>query len=449
MTPRRTPIDLHELCISYRYVGAMGLPRDIIEEISHFLHKDVRALKACSLTCRALFSAVRRLIHRRVSLATRKDHRPRKLVDRIVAKVFPSRGRRVHEANMRYLSAAGKRRLLGYAREVYIDIGQSLVPETLEAYLPHFRSLNRVQTLGINHFDLTKFLPTFERYFVQFVPTLRSLHLPQVMGDASEVLKFICNFPQLDDLSLTLHSSYHVEVPPGLSMEHSPPLKGTLVLRGSVSTPVRFLLEIPGGLHFRSIDANGVDKAELDEILVTCSSTLEEFSLRPRSRKFTQHHHAKPCRSLNHPLRYPALDIADLSGNSVLARFKLRVDLEDLTRIPSLLHKTLSTISSPAFSEFTLKLESSPTESRFFHLLSSKAVWGVGWGVIDRDLNKIARAIGRDIRLVVRVGMDGGVWSPEFRQFVRGMFPLMGARGLVEVEVVKPTFKVEGGQFIC
>ena len=267
----------------------MGLPREIIEEILGFLQKDVRTLKACSLTCRALFSAVRGLIHRRVRLATWK---PYKLVDRVAARVL--RGRRVHEAYMGHLSMAEKRGLLGYAREVYIDIGQGFTPDILECYLPHFRSLNQVQTLTIGHFDLPKFLPTFERYFAQFVPTLRSLHLPQVIGNTHDVLEFICKFPHLDDLSLTLRLSNYVDVPSGLSVERSPPLKGTLVLEGLVSTPVRFLLEIPGGLHFRSIDAGGVDKAELDEILAACSSTLEVFSLCPRSCEFTQYTIRRP-----------------------------------------------------------------------------------------------------------------------------------------------------------
>ena len=289
MTAPRTKVDLYGLCVSYRYVGAMGLSREIVEEILRFLHEDIRALKACSLTCRALFSAARRPIHGKVRLATWKVYRPYGLVDRIAAKVL--RGRRIHEAHMRYLSMAGKHGLLGYARELIIDVGSSLAPETLEVYLPEFRSFSQVQTLRISHFDLKNFLPLFERCFAQFVPTLRSLHLPDVVGGNHEVLEFICKFPCLDDLSLTLSSSYCVDVPPRLSTEHSPPLKGKLILRGWGSTPARFLLGIPGGLHFRSIDAGGVDKAELDEILVACSSTLEEFSVYPRSCKFAQHNH--------------------------------------------------------------------------------------------------------------------------------------------------------------
>jgi len=264
----------------------MGLPRDIIEEILRLLHKDLRTLKACSLTCRAMFSVVRRLIHRRVRLVAQKSYCSSKFVDRIAERVL--RGRRVHEAHMRHLSIAGKSGLLNYARELIIDAGQNLVPETLEVYLPHFRSFGQIQTLRIRNLDVTRFLPTFDRYFAQLAPALRSLHLPDFVGGVHEVLEFICKFPHLEDLSLTLPSSYCVDDSPKLSGERSPPLKGTLVLRGCMSAPARFLLEIPGGLHFRSIDAGGVDKAELDEILVACSPTLQVFSLCPQSRKFTQ-----------------------------------------------------------------------------------------------------------------------------------------------------------------
>jgi len=107
---------------------------------------------------------------------------------------------------VRYLSEAGERGLLGYAREVYIEVGQSLIPETLEAYLPHFRSFTQVHTLKIDYSNPAKSLPAFGRYFAPFVLTLRSLHLPYVAGGVYELLEFICKFPHLDNLSLTLSS---------------------------------------------------------------------------------------------------------------------------------------------------------------------------------------------------------------------------------------------------
>ena len=220
-------------------------------------------------------------------------HPPCKLVDRIAAWVLRGRGAMDwREAHMRYLSMARKHGLFVHAREVYIDIDQCFLSETLEAYLPRFHSFTQVHTLRISGFDVARFLPAFEQYFAQFVPTLRSLYLPYVMGGLHAVLEFICKFPHLDNLSLTLSASYCTDIrpPPRLSVEHSPPLRGTLVLRGWASVFVRFLLKIPGGLHLRSINVGGVDREELDKILVACSSNLEVFSLHPLSREFIQYY---------------------------------------------------------------------------------------------------------------------------------------------------------------
>ena len=289
-----TAVDLHRLSLSYRSIGAMGLPRDIIEEIVQLHRGDSKTLMACSLTCRALFSAVRGLVHESVRLSPWRNYPPHKLKDRVKEKVLSGWRPRTDsdwcEVHLRYLSMGGKRGLLGYTREVNIDIGYSFTPETLEVYLPHFRSFNGVHALRISCFDLAKFLPPFERYFAQFVPTLRSLSLPYTKAGTHEILEFICKFPHLDDLSLTLSYAHSIDVPPKLSVEHSPPLKGTLVLRGSAPISARFLLKFPGGLHFQSIDVGAVDKAELDEILAACSSNLETLSIRPRSRKFTQYY---------------------------------------------------------------------------------------------------------------------------------------------------------------
>ena len=287
-----TTVDLYRLCLSYRCVGAMGLPRDIVEEIIQLHRGDLKTLRACSLTCRALFSAVRGLIHERVRLSPRRSYPPHKLKDRIEEKVLPGWRPRTDwcEVHLRHLSMGGKLGLMDYARELCIDIGLDFTPESLEVYLPHFRSFNQVHTLRISTFDTPKFLLTFKRYFGQFVPTLRSLHLPYVKGSTHEVLEFICRFPHLDDLCLTLPYARSIEFLPMLFMEHSPPLKGTLVLRGSGSVLAQFLLEIPGGLHFQTIDVGAVDRVELDEILAACSSNLETLSIRPRSREFTQYH---------------------------------------------------------------------------------------------------------------------------------------------------------------
>jgi len=128
-----------------------------------------------------------------------------------------------------------------------------------------------------------------------------------------------------------------------------------------------------------------------------------------------------------------------------LTRFELRVDrTEDLSLVLSPLRKTLSTISSPGFSKFILKLGYCPKAVCFLQLLSGEVAWGDEWGMIDRDLNDMARAIGRDIRLVIRVGVGDEVWSPTLRALIGDVFPLMKARGLVDVEVVKSVHTESG-----
>jgi len=132
-----------------------------------------------------------------------------------------------------------------------------------------------------------------------------------------------------------------------------------------------------------------------------------------------------------------------------LARFQLRVDRpDDLNRILIPLRETLSTISSPAFSEFILKLEGCPMENRFLQLVSGEVAWGSKWELIDRVLNDMMCRIGRDVRLIIQVGAGGGVWTPRLGELVGGVFPLMNARGLTSVEIARPMIRARGDQFI-
>jgi len=121
---------------------------------------------------------------------------------------------------------------------------------------------------------------------------------------------------------------------------------------------------------------------------------------------------------------------------------------DDLDLVLPPLHATLSTISSPVFSEFTLNLEGYSMETRLFQLISGPRAWGDGWGMVDRDLNDMVRVVGRDIRLVVQVEARGGAWTPMLGELMGAVFPLMNARGLVSVEVAKPKLRAKGERFI-
>jgi len=137
-----------------------------------------------------------------------------------------------------------------------------------------------------------------------------------------------------------------------------------------------------------------------------------------------------------------------LSRNLALTKLQLHVDSpDDLDHVLSPLLETLSTISSPAFSEFVLKLEGCLMENRFLQLISGEATWGREWEPIDRHLDGVVRVTGRDIRLVLQVGAGGGVWTSRLGELVGDVFPLMYARGLMSVEVAKPIVRTGGERF--
>ena len=137
-----------------------------------------------------------------------------------------------------------------------------------------------------------------------------------------------------------------------------------------------------------------------------------------------------------------------MSRNSALTRFELRVNYpRDLVPALSRLRGTLSTISSPAFSELTLRFVGYPIEPLFLRPLPGEVLWGDNWGIIDGKLNDMVHAIRRDIQLVVQIGAGGRVWAPRLRAIVRAAFPLMDARGSVIVDVEKSLNQERAIQF--
>ena len=105
----------------------------------------------------------------------------------------------------RYLLAVEERGLLryGYIRELSLDLSDLAHPEKA-LQLRQLRALGAVHTLSIDSLTLPKILPTFDNYFSQFVPTLRSLSLQRTScEDVHQLMEFICRFPHLDDLAFT------------------------------------------------------------------------------------------------------------------------------------------------------------------------------------------------------------------------------------------------------
>ena len=272
-------MDLQQLCDSYHGKGEMNLPRELIDEIMRY--SDLQTLKKCSLTSRTFYSAARPFIHKRMALG--------------VASAFrgslpegPPRDRNYDQADVfhaRYLSAVGERGLLryGYIREVHLDLSIGKAEKVLQ--LQQLRALETVHTLTIGSLNLDKILPIFDLCFSQFVPTLRSLRLDGThCENAHQLMEFICRFPHLDDLALAtprgLGRSEFVGAPPGSEgpqPQRPLPFGGHLVL-DRVGPFVQCLLDLPGGIRFRSIEAS-IHLKDLEKLLVACSSTLEVLNI--------------------------------------------------------------------------------------------------------------------------------------------------------------------------
>jgi len=67
--------------------------------------------------------------------------------------------------------------VLQYARQLFIEFGQGFDPTIFQPYIRHFQCFDRIQELGIFRLDTRGFLESFDTYFMNFIPTLLSLHL--------------------------------------------------------------------------------------------------------------------------------------------------------------------------------------------------------------------------------------------------------------------------------
>ena len=251
----------------------MGLPQELIDEIMRY--NNPRMLKSCLLTSRAFYSAARPLIHRRLVLD----------MDSVDPGSHVPRDPTIDQANVRhvyYLSAAEKRGLLryGYIRELVLDFCTGKPEDVLQ--LKQLQALEAVHMLTISSLVLDKVLPIFNCCFSQFLPTLRSLIVKQARcNNAHELMEFVCQFPHLHDFELFRPLGNLDVAPPGskgLQPRQPLPFGGRLVL--DIVGPIfQSLLDVPGGIHFHTIEVR-IHLKDLAKLLVACSSTLEVLTTR-------------------------------------------------------------------------------------------------------------------------------------------------------------------------
>ena len=256
------------------------------------LRDDKRDLKACSLTCKAMFASTRHLIHQTLYLT--RTNSEMILTSEEKSRYHP--GGPVGElGQLRFLSFMGERDLLKYARHVYIRAEFISSSGFLGPYLQHLQSLDRIHTLTLCSYHAIQRHNIHDTCFTQFYSTLTTLALYSPASYAYRaMLQFALQFPNLENLTLVSRPQRQVlsvtATPPIFTQ--SPPLRGHFRCVG-VNPKVpgwlkEFAFDLPNGVSFRSIEFQDVHRENGQHILDGCASSLEEFTLTIRTVNYSE-----------------------------------------------------------------------------------------------------------------------------------------------------------------
>ena len=254
-----------------------GLPQEIADEILEYLEDDRRALMACSLTCRGLFRSARYIIHRRLHVVS-----PRRVGASDDQEMH--RFEAANRSELRMLSVVAECGLAQFTRELIIRVGEELTPENLRPYLPQFQAFARLTSLTLYHFDPTPFLPVFEQYFGHLARQMRSLEFVHPPGPQDDILYFISQFPNLEDLGFNSFPQHNLNPSKEYNISairNSPTLGGTLRVtstNGWRTDSLERLTRLPSGLRFRSIEFLCCPGLNPDIIIQECASTLQSLT---------------------------------------------------------------------------------------------------------------------------------------------------------------------------
>jgi hypothetical protein len=393
----------------------MGLPRELVDYIMDMLRNDLRALKACSLTCRAMFASTRRLIYRTLRLPPQSYFRD--------------------PTGLRFVSLMSERGLLQYARKVHIHLPPTFNPDILLPHLRHFQSLDRIHTLAIDYYDAVAwaFPEHYKTCFVHFYPTLTSLTLCHSSGHYRLILQFALQFPNLENLCL---DSVEYEWWPGPDMtipaivDQSPPLRGRLRLVGAVAVAqylIDLAYELPNGINFRSVEFGGFAGSDAQHILNGCAHTLENLTIIPSE---TGTHRLLFLSYYDERLFLAGgeeLVGLGFKGIEVLHRLTLRMSCHQMESFkPDTLLGVLSTVTSPVFHEFVLELDGFPS---WFD--EASPMHRDRWEGIDELLEERFAERG-DFMVIIRTG--GSYYPETFQRHAKESFPLLARRGCIYFE---------------
>lgn len=277
--PIKRPADL-DIIYATVHDGCMGIPQELVDHTMEMLHDDFRALKACSLTCKAMFVSTRRLIHQTLYLIPRNN---RSVLTQQEESRY--RGSGYKDVELRFLSYMGERGLLQRTQQVHIRM--SLGFFTQEVLLPHlhyFQSLEHVKTLSIEPCNVVAWAGHYKTYFDHLHPTLTSLTLTRPFGTFRLLLQFALQFPNLQNMCLEwpLEKTRPDLTVPAFT-NRSPPLGGHLRLAGAgpaANWSADLAHELQNGMNFRSIELEDFTGYMFQRMLDACASTLEQLAIK-------------------------------------------------------------------------------------------------------------------------------------------------------------------------
>jgi hypothetical protein len=221
---------------------------------THIAH-DLHALKAFSLTCYSWYISAAPHLHRTVSFGTYGKLKP--------------------------LSKLHLLGLMPLIKEIWVEqyYDKWLAPQSFSRRdLRYFTAFANVQTLTLDSFTISRFIPGVERYFGHFSPTLRSLALLGPLCTPRQLSHFLSLFPNLDDIAIwefAMRPLNTIVLDTELVPFSAPRPRGRLVLRGShsVETWTR-LIASGGGLQFRYMDLWRVGRCA-PVLFKACANALE------------------------------------------------------------------------------------------------------------------------------------------------------------------------------
>jgi hypothetical protein len=246
------------------------------------LRDDILALKASSLTCKAMFVSTRHLIHWTLCLTPSNNQR-------ILAQQEGSHHMDEDSYDPLYpLSYMGEHGLLRYTRQVEVRIPHMFTPCTLLPHLAHFRSLDRVHALTIDHHNTVQWETHSKTCFAHFYPTLTSLTLHKPLGDCQLILRFALQFPKLESLCID-QLRYEWNRPgataPARLGDQFPPSCGHLRLSDSNNSTqwrIDIVVELHDRMKFRSVELeSGLFGRSARLVLNACADTIENLTIHP------------------------------------------------------------------------------------------------------------------------------------------------------------------------